>query len=159
MPANIRLMLKQDKPAVMRILRNTPEFKPVEVAVAEELIDAYLDSPSASGYSILIAESGAALAGYICYGPTPLTESTWDIYWMATARERRGQGVGSALMKAAEYQIMQAKGGMAIIETSTIPSYENTRRFHLGQGYVIIASIPDFYAPNDGKLIMQKLFK
>lgn len=143
----------------MRILGNTPEFKPAEVVVAEELIDSCLDDPINSGYYTLIAESGSALTGYICYGPTPLTEGTWDIYWMAVAREKQGQGIGGALLEAAEKKILEAQGRLAIIETSSIPSYEKTRRFYLGQGYEVMTTIPDFYAPSDGKLIMMKRLK
>jgi len=65
--------------------------------------------------------------------------------------------VVSALMEAAEKEIRQAKGRLAIIETSSTPAYENTVRFHLGQGYELIARIPDFYSPGDDKLILQKL--
>ena len=140
----------------MQILRNTPEFKPVEVAVAEELIDGYLEDAVGYGYYVLIAESGSALSGYICYGPTPLTEGTWDIYWMAVAQNKRGQGIGGALLKTAEGKIKEVQGRLTVIETSTIPSYENTRRFYLGQGYQEVATIPDFYAPGDGKLILIK---
>ena len=39
---SIRPMIADDKPAVMSILRNTPEFMPHEVTIAEELIDAFL---------------------------------------------------------------------------------------------------------------------
>jgi ribosomal protein S18 acetylase RimI-like enzyme len=152
----IRRMLKKDKPALMEILRNTPEFKPSEVVVAEEVIDSYLNDPVNSGYSVLIAKDGSAIAGYICYGPTPLTNGTWDLYWQAVAREKRGQGIGSALMKTVERDIRKAQGRLAIIETSSTPAYEKTRRFHLGQGYEIIARIPDFYSPGDDKLILQK---
>ena len=140
----------------MRILRNTPEFKPDEVVVAEELIDSCLDDPNNSGYYTLIAESGSALTGYICYGPTPLTEGTWDIYWMAVDRAKQGQGIGGALLEAAEKKIREARGRLAIIETSTIPSYEKTERFYLGQGYEVITTIPDFYEPGDGKIILLK---
>ena len=143
----------------MRILRNTPEFKPAEVAVAEELIDGYLEDPLAYGYYILIAELDSVLVGYVCYGPTPLTEGTWDIYWMAVARANQGHGTGGALLDAAEEKIGKAQGRLAIIETSTIPSYEKTQRFYLGHGYQIVASIPDFYAPGDGKIILLKRMK
>ena len=143
----------------MRILRSTPEFKPAEVVVAEELIDACLDDLNDSGYYTLIAESGSALSGYICYGPTPLTEGTWDIYWMAVDREKQGQGIGGLLLETAEGKIAEARGRLLIIETSSIPSYEKTTRFYLGQGYETIASIPDFYEPGDGKLILQKRLK
>jgi predicted N-acetyltransferase YhbS len=149
-------MSHEDKPLITKILRATPEFKPFEVAVAEELIDCYLDDPSGSGYHVLVAEVDSIVTGYICYGPTPLTKGTWDIYWMAVAQERQGQGIGSALTKAAEKEITRAKGRLAIIETSSTPAYEKTRHFHLRQGYKVICRIPDFYAPGDDKLILQK---
>jgi len=126
------------------------------VAVAEELIDSYLEYPSNSGYHILVAEVDSTVTGYICYGSTPLTEGTWDLYWMAVSREKQGRGIGSALMKSAEKEIVRAKGRLAIIETSSTPAYEKTRHFHLSQGYEIVARIPDFYAPGDDKLILQK---
>jgi len=145
-----------DKPGLMQILKNTPEFKPFEVVVAEELIDAYLDDPKKSGYNILIAKDDGQLAGYICYGETPCTVGTWDIYWVAVAGEKRKRGIGKALSEAAETAIKKARGRMAIIETSSTPLYENTRSFYLGRGYELIARIPDFYMPGDDKLIMQK---
>jgi GNAT superfamily N-acetyltransferase len=149
-------MLPEDRPRVTEILRGTAEFKPFEVVVAEELIDCYLDDPTGSGYHILVAETNSTVTGYICYGPTPLTEGTWDIYWMAVARPWQGQGIGSALMNAAEKEITRDKGRLSIIETSSTPEYEKTRRFHLGHGYKIVARVPDFYAPGDDRLILQK---
>ena len=149
-------MSHEDKPRVTEILRGTPEFKPFEVAVAEELIDSYLDDAVGSGYHILVAEVDSTVAGYICYGPTPLTEGTWDIYWMAVASEKQGRGIGSALMESAEREIVRDKGRLAIIETSSTPVYEKTRHFYISHGYEIVARIPDFYAPGDDKLILQK---
>jgi len=140
-------------------LQCTPEFKPAEVAVAEEVIDSYLKDTFGSGYYILVAEVDSIVTGYICYGPTPLTEGTWDIYWEAVARERRGQSIGTVLMQSAERSIREAGGRLAIIETSSMPSYENTRRFHINNSYEIVACIPDFYAPGDDKLILQKRLK
>ncbi|MHC1578346.1 MAG: GNAT family N-acetyltransferase [Dehalococcoidia bacterium] len=124
--------------------------------VAEELIDSYLQDSSGSGYHILVAEADSTIAGYICYGPTPLTEGTWDIYWVAVAQQRQERGIGSALMQSAEKEIVKAKGRLAIVETSSTPGYEKTRNFHLSQGYEVVARVPDFYAPGDDKLILQK---
>lgn len=149
-------MAHEDKARITKILRSTREFKPFEVDVAEELIDSYLQDPFGSGYHILVAEVDSTVTGYICYGPTPMTEGTWDLYWEAVAPEKQGQGIGSALMKSAEKEIVKAKGRLAIIETSSTPAYEKTRHFHLGHGYEIVACIPDFYAPGDDKLLLQK---
>jgi len=59
-------------------------------------------------------------------------------------------------MRAAEAAIREAGGRLALIETSSTPSYEKTLRFHSGLGYEIIARIPDFYSPGDDKIILQK---
>jgi len=156
MKLKIRPMVNDDKPAIMQILRATPEFIPAEVIVAEEVIDSYLHDPSGSGYYVFIAEIGSIITGYICYGPTPLTEGTWDLYWMAIAPEQQGQGIGKALIAFAEEEIKRANGRLAIIETSSKPEYERTRRFHYGRGYELVCQIADFYAPGDDKLILQK---
>ena len=156
MAIHIRPMTQGDKPGIMRILGTTPEFKPSDVVVAEEVIDSFLCDPAGSGYHILIAEVDKTVAGYIGYGPTPLTEGTWDIYWIAVAVEKQSQGIGSALLQSAEGKIKEAQGRLVIIETSSTPEYEKTRRFHLGHGYELIARLPDFYAPGDDKLLLQK---
>jgi len=149
-------MAKKDKSALMALLRGTPEFKPAEVVVAEEVIDSYLADPTGSGYNTLVAQDGPAIAGYICYGPTPLTEGTWDVYWMAVVAGEQGKGLGSALLAYAEDKIREAEGRLVIIETSSQPSYEKTRRFYLNHGYEAVCCLPDFYAPGDDRLILQK---
>lgn len=149
-------MIRKDKPAIMQILQATPEFKPAEIAVAEEVCDSYLCDPSASGYHIFVAEVNSSVVGYICYGPTPLTEGTWDIYWIVIAREERDRGVGKTLLAFAESKMREAKGRLALIETSSQPEYEGTRQFYHSKGYELVCRIADFYAPGDDKLVFQK---
>lgn len=155
----IHPMVRQDKPSIMHILENTPEFKPGEVKVAEELIDSYLYDPQNSGYFVLTAELNKQVVGYICYGDTPMTEGTWDIYWVAVQRERQGQGVGRALMESAEKDIREHKGRLVLVETSSKPDYEKTRRFYLNLGYKVVSQIADFYEPGDDKVTLEKRFK
>ena len=152
----IRPMIAEDKAAVMAILNATPEFTTAEVIVAEELIDYYLSEPVSSGYLIEVAEVDSKVVGYICWGLTPLTEGTWDIYWIATTREKQGVGIGTALLMSAEAKIREAKGRLVFIETSSKPGYEKTKGFYHARGYELICQIPDFYAPGDDKLIFQK---
>ncbi len=149
-------MIAGDKPALMQILRHTPEFKPYEVVVAEEVIDGYLQDPKGTGYYALVADVDSQVSGYICYGQTPCTVGTWDIFWIAVSGEKRGHGIGGALTKAAEADIIKDNGRLIMIETSSTPIYENTRRFYIGQKYETVARIPDFYCPGDDLLIMQK---
>lgn len=156
MKTKIRPMTPGDKPAIMKMLAATPEFKPSEVVVAEEVIDSYLKDSYQSGYHILVAEVEPRVVGYICYGPTPLAEGTWDVYWLAVSQEKQSRGIGGALMAFAEGEIKKARGRLAVIETSSKPEYGKTRRFYHRHGYEVVARLPDFYAVGDDKLILQK---
>ena len=156
MTVRMRPMTGEDKPGIMEILRHTPEFNPAEVIVAEEVIDSYLRDRSGSGYFVLVAEANSSVVGYICYGPAPMTEGTWDMYWAAVALEEQGRGIGRALFMQAEKEIRKQGGRLAIIETSSKPEYEKTRCFHRNSGYQVVGCVEDFYSPGDDKLIFLK---
>jgi GNAT superfamily N-acetyltransferase len=157
MAIKIRPLKKEDKAPLMLILKNTPEFSSEEVIIAEEVINGSLDKPETSGYFSLAAESETGeLIGFISYGPIPLTESSWDLYWLAVKHEFQGHGTGATLLKAAEEDIARAGGRMAFIETSGKAQYDKTRRFYITNNYTEICNIPDFYAPGDAKVLYQK---
>jgi len=158
MNAPIRPLAAADKPAVIKILKSLPEFEPHEIVIAEELIDAYLQDGTKSGYYLLVYEAGSEIKGYICYGPTPLTKSTWDIYWIAVSPDMKGKGLGTALMNKAEENIIKAGGTLVIVETSSRPLYENTRLFYRRLKYSVICQIKDFYSKGDDKVMLGKWF-
>jgi len=126
------------------------------VLIAEELIDAFLNSPEASGYRVLVADTSGSVAGYVCYGEAPLTRSTWDVYWIAVDRARRGGGVGKTLMAGAEQDIKASGCRLVVIETSGTASYNSTRRFYAAIGYSEVANIADYYDIGDGLVILVK---
>ncbi len=148
-----------DKPAVMQILRATPEFTPMEVVVAEEVLDGFLEDPLGSGYHAVVAVVDSTVMGYSLWGATPLTDGTWDLYWIAVDRRAQGLGLGKALLAYTEEKVKEANCRMLLIETSGKPGYEKTGAFYLSQGYKVICDIADFYGTGDNKLIFQKLFK
>jgi ribosomal protein S18 acetylase RimI-like enzyme len=155
-PLKIRPIAIKDKPAILQMLHNIPEFKTSEIAVAEEVLDSYLHDTIKSGYYVYIAEIKSLIAGYICYGPTPLTEATWDVYWLAVAPSQQRQGIGKSLLSFAEGIIKENNGKMVVIETSSKPEYKATRSFYRGQNYKLACRIDDFYAAGDDKLIFIK---
>ncbi len=152
----IRQMVSSDKPALMHILKQIPEFEQDEIVIAEEVIDSYLKSSEGSGYYILVAENDSLLLGYITYGNTPLTKGTWDIYWMGVEPGHQGKGIGKALVDAAESDIKKREGRLILIETSSKPEYQKTRSFHNARGYTLAGRIADFYSPGDDLLIFEK---
>jgi GNAT superfamily N-acetyltransferase len=151
-------MTSKDNSAVARILKNTPEFTPAEVVLADEVISDYLFNPTESGYFILVFELDSKVAGYVCYGPTPITEGTWDLYWIAVDHTIQGKGIGRRLMEAAEKNIKKAGGRLIIVETSSKPGYEKTNLFYQRIGYTEVCRIKDFYMIGDDQITYEKRF-
>jgi len=153
----IRPMTSADRPAVLALIEATGFFRPDEIAVAEELIDITLGRPEQEDYAIVVVtDETGAVAGYMTYGPTPLTRGTYDLYWMAVDPKAQGRGYGRILVEWLEDHVRRAGGRLIVIETSSSEKYEPTRRFYLGLNYTETARIPDFYGPGDGRVIYTK---
>jgi ribosomal protein S18 acetylase RimI-like enzyme len=157
MTVKIRGIQNEDKPKILKIVEDTGVFLPEEIEIAGEVIDEYFQDPAGCGYYFYIAEHEEQVAGYLCYGPTPLTHGAWDMYWAAVKPHLMGQGIGSTLFKLAEEYIRSLKGRMILIETSSKPDYAPARSLYLKLGYEQVSVIPDFYNPGDGKVTFRKL--
>jgi GNAT superfamily N-acetyltransferase len=130
-------------------------FSKEEVSVALELIDAALAEPGGE-YRVLVAEHDGELAGYVCYGPTPMTEGTWDLYWIATHPRARGRGVARALTQRMEAELRTVGARMVRVETSQLDGYGAAHAFYAALQYPVVARMHDFYKPGDDLLVMMK---
>jgi ribosomal protein S18 acetylase RimI-like enzyme len=155
---NIRTDLRpEDREPLTRVLRETGFFNAQELEVALELVDDRLAHGAASHYRFLVLEDGRAVLGYACWGVIPGTQASADLYWIAVHPEQQRRGLGRALIEATESWMAQEGRVRVYLETSTRPQYEPTRAFYERCGYEIVAELPDFYAPGDGKAIFFKL--
>jgi ribosomal protein S18 acetylase RimI-like enzyme len=94
--------------------------------------------------------------GYACFGPTPMTDGTWDLYWIVTAPEARGRGVAGALLASMEAEIGALGARMVRVETSGQELYQAAQRLYRRRGYPEVARIVDFYKPGDDLITMIK---
>lgn len=155
----IRPMKRLDKETVMDFLKETDMFTPAELIFAEEQIDIYLDRHDQRDYSIVVCEDeNNQVVGYLSYGPTPLTEGTYDLYWMAVSPKYQGRGYGKEMVSWLESQVRKDLGRLILIETSSQPKYHPTRQFYLRLGYTEVARIVDFYKPGDDRITYVKHF-
>jgi ribosomal protein S18 acetylase RimI-like enzyme len=156
----IRPLVAADRSGVFRILEGAGNFTPEEVATALELIDEWLDLGEHSGYLTYVLESegeeSKEVLGYVSFGPTPLTESTYDLYWIAVDKSKHRGGVGKRLMKFTEEETLRRGGQMLLIETSSQETYGGTIQFYERTGYELVGKIPEYYKPGDDKLIFAK---
>jgi len=174
MSVHLGALAPHHRSRVREILDATAVFRKEEVDVALELFDTGLgtresglgaasastipDSRATSpDYEFLgaYADDGA-LAGYACYGPTPATDRTYDLYWIAVHPSFQGAGGGSVLLRETERRLRARDARLLVVETSSRDEYTPTRRFYEGHGYGEAARSRDFYAPADDRVIYTK---
>ena len=83
--ALIRPLTREDESQVEAMTRATPLFRPDEIPVALEVFRAAVGigrNPDPD-YETAGAEVDGVLTGWICWGPTPCTRGTFDLYWIA----------------------------------------------------------------------------
>lgn len=157
LPPLIRPLQLRDRAPLYQLLTKDGLFTREEVSVALELIDGALAEPGGE-YRVLVAELGGAgsLGGYVCYGPTPMTDGTWDLYWIVTHPDARKSGVGRALVSRMEAELRAAGARLVRVETSRLDGYGAARSFYERLGYPVCAVLSDFYRPGDDLLVMLK---
>jgi ribosomal protein S18 acetylase RimI-like enzyme len=152
----IRPTVPEDTPALTELARETGVFKPAEVVALTEVFDDYFGGDYEVGHRCVTYEQDGRLIGFAYYAPAAMTDGTWYLYWIAVAVNVQARGVGGLMLRHAEEEIARAGGRILLIETSSLPHYDLTRRFYLKHGYDCEAVLRDFYAAGDDMVIFRK---
>ncbi len=154
--ASVRNLTAADRGRIEAISRAVGLFREDEIPVALEVFDgAVAGSPD---YIALGAEHDGRLAGWICWGPTPCTLGTYDLYWMAVDPAVHGAGIGTALVRAMERRLAGV-ARLIVVETAGRAEYAGTRAFYEARGYRAVSRVPDFYAPGDDQVVYVKFLE
>jgi ribosomal protein S18 acetylase RimI-like enzyme len=140
----------------MEIASRTGVFKPIELVTLDEVLGDFLRDPWGDNYHCYTHADEVGVGGFVCYGPNTMTDRTWDLYWIAVDPERHGRGIGTELLRFAEDDVRKLGGRLILIETSSLPTYDNTRHFYQRHGYREVAVVPDFYADGDSLHLYHK---
>ena len=154
----MRTLRDDDIPQLDEILRGTGAFSDAEVEVALELLDVVRLDQSQQDYEVVVDEHGGRVTGYVLFGPVPLTEGTYDLYWIAVDPQAQGSGVGRRLLYHVEQVVKQRGGRLLCLETSSQGSYQRTRLFYERAGFTEESCLRDFYKPGDDRLTYVKRF-
>lgn len=152
-PIQIEPLRPGDRTAVTEILSQSGFFRDQEIDIALEVLDSFFNHPGQDYTALGAFTPGGDLLGYVCYGPTPGTAGTWDLYWIAVAPAVQHAGVGTLLLQEVERRLAREDARLVLIETSSQPLYQPTRAFYARRGYREVARVPDFYAEGDDRVI------
>jgi len=153
----IRPLTSPDKEKILALLSQRGTFNQDEIRVAIELLEEKLGHPQREDYEIFCALDGTDdLVGYICFGPIPMTEGCYDLYWIVVDERRSREGIGQKLLTFMEGFVVGKRARRVYLDTSSTPPYEPARSFYVKHGYGLVSVLEDFYRPGDDKMIYMK---
>jgi len=154
----MRRLQPGDLQGILALGRRTGVFTSREIGVVKELVETELNNPKQRDYRSLVAEVDGRIVGFVCYGPVPMTDATYDLYWIFVHPSYQGQAIGSALLAQVEDAVNGAQGRMLLVDTSSTRPYLPARRFYKDHGYRMIAKVKDYYREGDSRLTYAKRF-
>ena len=155
----LRLTIPSDTPALLTLTTGTEVFQPHEVETLEEVLSDYHREGEEYGHLCYTLIDSDIVLGFAYLAPVAMTDRTWELWWIVVDAAKQGQGLGSILLKQAEQIVRQNLGRVLFIETSSLPHYIPTQKFYLKHGYKQAATLPDYYAEGDDKVIFHKAIK
>ena len=155
-PVTVRRYDSRDRDTLLAILHDCEMFRPDEITVAAEILDEAAQAGPSGHYKILVVETDGHPVGWSCHGLVPMTDATYDLYWIAVDPKQQSRGIGRMLLENVEAALVDAQGRWLLAETSSTAAYEKTRAFYLRAGFSVVGNVPDFYRPNDGKITFAK---
>jgi len=150
-------LIPDDREKISRLLRQGTVFNREEIQVALEVIDEALNGVGRKDYQVFCAfDNDQNLAGFICFGPIPMTERCYDLYWLRVDEASSGKGIGGRLLGFME-ELVAGEGARRIyVETSSTAPYQAARSLYEKHGYQLVCSLKDFYREGDHKMIFMK---
>ncbi len=152
MNSEIRNTTREDLQGLIEVL-DSSELFPSEYL--EEMISNYLDNPESEEIWFTNVREGKVIGLGYCT-PEKLTEGTYNLLAIAVRKELQGKGEGRKMITYIENLLTERANRILIVETSSSPVFELTRKFYDKLGYRKEATIQDFWKDGEDKVIYWK---
>jgi GNAT superfamily N-acetyltransferase len=147
---------ESDIERVREIVESTKFFYNHEIEIAAELVAERLEGGESTGYHFVFADLDGITVAYSCFGPIIMSQTSYDLYWIAAHNDYRGKGIGRTVLDETCRQAKEMGCSIIIAETSGLPHYAPTRSFYISNNFILEATLKDFYAMGDDKLFYTK---
>jgi ribosomal protein S18 acetylase RimI-like enzyme len=147
--------VRQAKPEDVQALKSVIDANGLFPAdMLDSMIANFFASNSANEMWFTIDADGPKAVAYCA--PERMTQGTWNLFLIAVHPNYQRKGYGAILTRHIERQLKQQGERVLLIETSGLPEFEGTRSFYDHLGYEREASIRDFYAAGEDKIVFRK---
>ncbi len=147
----IRHLGPPDIPACARLMAASPLWQ--RYGVTFESATARFSAGLAAGATILLADHGDGVAGFVWCEPRGAFARSGYIPLIGVQPEGTGQGVGAALLAAAEAFFGQSASDVFLLVSDF---NAGAQRFYARHGYRQVGALPDYVVPGVTELIYRK---
>lgn len=133
------------------ILRGLPDWFGIEESIRHYVEDV-------ESLPVIVAEVEGEIVGFLAIRRH--TPDASEIHVMGVKSSHHRQGVGRALVRAAERHVLDLSGSYLQVKTLSSRresrAYEATRRFYAAMGFVPLEEMPGLWGPGNPCLVMVK---
>ena len=142
-----------DTPSILSIVERSGQFDAAGLAHVRGTLEQHLES---RGDEIWLTAVDDEPVGVAYCAPEPVTSGTWNLLMLWIHEDHHGKGHGAALVSHVEQDLLRRSARLLIVETSGLPEFATARAFYTKCGFVHEATIKDFFAAGDDKLVFTK---
>lgn len=154
----IRKAVKMDRAALAGMINSSGNLTGDEKDCAIELLDIYLNGAEKDYSFVVETDDKDNATGYACYGKRPLTQGTYDLYWIVVDPAHRRKGVGARLVAAVMEKLKTDGARLLVAETSGTKAYAAAMSFYMKNGFALEARVKEFYKPGDDLMLFVRRF-
>jgi len=147
----LRNMQPADIPACARLMAESPLWQRYQVT--ESSATQRFERGLAQQATIIVAEDGSQVAGFIWYLTTGAFGRSGYIMLVGVQADQRSQGIGRKLVEAAEERMFAAVSDVFLLVSDF---NEPAQRFYQRLGYYRVGTLSDYVIPGVAELIYQK---
>jgi ribosomal protein S18 acetylase RimI-like enzyme len=155
---SVRAVERADATDIRSLALDNQMFGPEDMGPFDEMLAGFFSGELSDHHWVAAVDEGRVVAAAY-YAPEPFSDRMWNLYFIATAPDAHGTGVGSTLLRAVESDL-RARGEQVarvlIVDTSSTDGYQQARTFYLRSGFDEEARVRDFYGPGDHKVTFWK---
>jgi len=149
----IRQTLKEDSGAILQMIGDSGQFDEEGLAHVQQILTKYLAGES---HEIWLTADDAEPVGVAYCAPEAVAPGVWNLLMLWTRPDRHSRGHGTALLQEVERLLRERKARLLIVETSSLPDFVPARKFYANYGFVHEATIKNYFAEGDDKLVFTK---
>lgn len=152
MSNNIRAIKKTDLDD-LKIVIETSGLFPADLL--DGMVENYFSNSETEEIWLTKLDNNRPIAIVYC-APERLTDGTYNLYLIAVHKDFQANGIGGQIMRYLESLLKSKEKRILLVETSSLPEFELTRKFYNKCKYNREAVIRDFYRDGEHKVVFWK---